>query len=289
MKSQLRESTLRQLLHCANPEVHYQGVRTGERNTFDSVIGRAAALLGAFDARHLELGVSELSRRSGLPKSTTARLAAELTTYGFLEKSEEGSDLKLGTKLFELGELASRQRQLREVALPYMADLRQVSKQTVHLAVLVGTDVMYVEIVRSRNAPRMPSEVGGRLPAHAAGVGKALLAFAPESVVQAVIDRGLPAVGPRTITAPGLLLRELRRIREAGIAYESEESGHGVGCAASPILGPDGRGVAAMSISGWNGTLDLRRVGPAVKTAARALSRDLQQRGPAVAPNWAVP
>ena len=154
-------------------------MRTGERNTFDSVVGRAAALLGAFDARHLSMGVSELSRRSGLPKSTTARLAAELTTHGFLEKAE-GTDLKLGTKLFELGELASRQRKLREVALPYMADLRQVSRQTVHLAVLVDTDVMYVEIVRSRDAPRMPSEVGGRLPAHAAGVGKALLAFSPD-------------------------------------------------------------------------------------------------------------
>ena len=134
----------------------------------------------------------------------------------------------------------------------------------------------------------MPSEVGGRLPAHAAGVGKALLAFSPESVVQAVLDTGLPAVGPRTITAPGLLLRELRRVRELGIAYESEESGHGVGCAASPILAPDGSPVAAMSISGWSGKLDLRRVGPAVKTAALALSRDLQVRGPASAPSWAV-
>ena len=80
-------------------------MRTGERNTFDSVIGRAAALLGAFDARHLALGISELSRRSGLPKSTTARLAAELTEHGFLERTD-GSGLKLGTKLFELGELA---------------------------------------------------------------------------------------------------------------------------------------------------------------------------------------
>jgi IclR family acetate operon transcriptional repressor len=260
-------------------------MRTGERNTFDSVIGRAAALLGSFDAKHLTLGISELSRRSGLPKSTTARLAAELTTHGFLERAA-GSDLKLGNKLFELGELASGQRKLREVALPYMADLRQVSRQTVHLAVLVDTDVMYVEIVRSRNAPRMPSEVGGRLPAHAAGVGKALLAFSPEPVVQAVLDRGLPAVGPRTITAPGLLLRELRRVRDSGIAYESEESGYGVGCAASPILGADGIAVAALSISGWNGKLDLRRVGPAVKTAALALSRDLQVRGPATAPTW---
>ena len=96
--------------------------------------------------------------------------------------------------------------------------------------------------------------------------------------------RSVPGRSPH----PGLLLRELRRIRDSGIAYESEESGHGVGCAASPILGPDGQPVAALSISGWNGNLDLRRVGPAVKTAALALSRDLQLRGPAGAPSWAV-
>ena len=190
-------------------------MRTGERNTFDSVVGRASALLGAFDARHLSMGVSELSRRSGLAKSTTARLAAELTEHGFLERTN-GSDLKLGTKLFELGELASRQRKLREVALPYMADLRQVSRQTVHLAVLVDTEVMYVEIVRSRDAPRMPSEVGGRLPAHSAAVGKALLAFSPDSVVQAVIDGGLRPVGPRTITSPGLFCANCGGSRKPG-------------------------------------------------------------------------
>lgn len=263
-------------------------MRTGERNTHESVIGRAAALLSAYDSRHLAIGVSELSRRSGLAKTTTARLAAELAQHGFLERAE-GSAYRLGSRIFELGSLMSRQRQLREVALPFMADLRQVSRQTVHLAVLVGTEVLYVEIVRSRDAPRMPSEVGGRLPAHASGVGKAMLAFSPEPVVQAVLDRGLVAVGPRTITAPGLLLRELRRIRESGIAYESEESGHGVGCAASPILGPDGQVLAALSISGWTGRLDLRRVGPAVRTAALALSRDLAVRGPASSPEWSNP
>src|ERR1700712_121602 len=96
-------------------------MRTGESNNFDSVVGRIGAILDAFDNRHLTMGVSELSRRSGLPKSTTARLAAELTTYGFLERTDS-AELRLGTKLFELGELASSRRKLREVALPYMAD-----------------------------------------------------------------------------------------------------------------------------------------------------------------------
>lgn len=253
-------------------------MRTGERNTFDSVVARVAAILGAFDARHLTMGVSELARRAGVPKSTAARLAAELTQHDLLERVEtpHGSpELKLGHRLFELGQLASRQRQLREIALPFMADLRQVSRQTVHLAVPAETDVLYVEIVRSKDAPRMPSEVGGRLPAHACAVGKAMLAFAPDEVVRAVVDRGLTAVGPRTITGAGLLLRELKRIRGTGVAYEHEESGHGVACVSSAILAPDGRPVAAISISGRTGTLDLRRIGPAVRTAALAISREL--------------
>lgn len=243
--------------------------------THDSVISRVAVLLSAFDAHHSTLGVSELARRSGLSKSTTARLAAELADHGFLERSDGSTDYRLGPRIFRLGALRSHQEQLREVALPYMADLRQVSRQTVHLAVLDGRDVVYSEIVRHRNAPRMPSEIGGRLPAHASAVGKALLAFSPDAVVQDVLASGLPAVGPRTITAPGLLLRELARIRASGMAYESEESAAGVGCAASPVLRADRTAVAALSVSGWSGTLDLRRIGPAVRTAALALSREL--------------
>lgn len=242
----------------------------------DSVIARVVAILDAFDARHPELGPSALSRRSGLPKSTADRLAKELAEHGLLRR--HGAGYSIGRRLAEWAELAGGERRLREVALPYLADLREVSRQTVHLAVLTGTDVTYVEIVRSRNAPRMPSEIGGRLPAHAAAVGKALLAFSAPAVVEAVLATGLPRIGPRTITAPGLLQRELQRIRDLGIAYEHEESAPGVGCAASPILGADGTPLAAISISGWTGKLDLRRIGPAVKTAALALGRDLASR-----------
>jgi DNA-binding IclR family transcriptional regulator len=255
------------------------GVVESLEQSAESVVGRVTVLLDAFDARSRELGVSELARRCSLPKSTVDRLARELAEHGLLRRTPAARYV-LGGKLREWAELAAGERRLREVALPYLADLREVSRQTVHLAVLTGTDVTYVEIVRHRDAPRMPSEIGGRLPAHAAAVGKAMLAFSPPEVVQAVIDAGLPRVGPRSITAPGLLSRELRRIRELGIAYEHEESAPGVGCAASPILGADGRAVAAISISGWTGRLDLRRIGPAVKTAALALGRELAVGAP---------
>lgn len=244
-----------------------------ERNVADSAVARVSAVLGAFDAQHPELRVLEISRRAALPKATTSRLVKELVEHGFLER--DGSRLHIGTRLFELGELASRHRNLRSVALPYMADLHEATRQTVHLAVLQGHDVVYVEILRSRDAPRMPSEVGGRLLAHASGVGKALLAFSDAATVEAVCGRPLQRVGPRTVTAPGLLRRELTRIRNVGLAFDNEESGPGVGCVASPILRADGSASAAVSVSGWHGQVNLRRMGPAVRAVALAMSRDL--------------
>lgn len=248
-------------------------MRSDERNGGTSVVARVAALLGAFDGHEQTLGVSELARRTGLAKTTVHRLAQELVEQGLLE-TDAGS-LRLGLRLYELGERAAQHRNLRDIALPHMADLREATRQTVHLAVLQGTDVVYIQILRSRSAPRMPSRVGGRLPAHATAVGKALLAFAPPEVIDEVIAHGLHPLGPRTTTAPGLLRRELARIRTSGIATEHEESAAGTVCAASAVLDRDGTPRASLSISGWIGQLNIKRMEPAVRTAALALSRAL--------------
>jgi DNA-binding IclR family transcriptional regulator len=134
---------------------------------------------------------------------------------------------------------------------------------------------VYVEILRGREAPWLPSGVGGRLPAHATGVGKALLAGSSDDVLTAVIATGLPRVGPRTLTTPGPLLRQLKRISASGTAYEHEESAPGVACVASAIRVDDGPPVAAVSASGWIGKVDIRRVGPAVHTTALSIARAL--------------
>lgn len=238
-----------------------------------SVLTRATAILAAFDSERRSLGTSELARRTGLAKSTVHRLAHELIQHGLLERRSDG--FVLGLWLFELGELVPRQLDLRSAALPYMADLRAATRQTVHLAVLDGTDVVYVEILRSRDAPTLPSRVGGRLPAHATAVGKAVLAFSEPEVVDAVLRAGLPRLAERTVTASSLLQRSLKLICAHGIAYDYEESQAGLVCAASPITAANGAVVGALSVSGWSGRLNVRRVGPAVRTAALALSRDL--------------
>lgn len=254
-------------------------MRTTGRNEGDGLVaGRFAALLGAFRPGDPALGVSELSRRTGLAKTTVHRLVGHLIETGLLER--EGTSVRLGLRLFEIGQLAVRRPGLVEAARPYLADLREASHNTVHLAVLEGTEVVYLDVLRGRDAPNLPSRIGGRFPAHATGVGKAILAFSAESVVARVIDAGLPRLSARTITAPGLLRRQLARIRDEGIAFEREESGIGVVCAASPLLDADGIAIAAVSISGWANRMRTERVAPAVRTVALALTRTLSDAAP---------
>lgn len=238
-----------------------------------SVLERGLSLLGVFDADHPELGISDLARLSGLPKSTVHRLAAELVRLRLLEPA--GSRLRLGIRLFELGQLVERQSSLREAALPFMEDLREATGNSVHLAVMEGIEVVYVEILKARGFRALPSRIGGRLPAHATGVGKAILAFGPPATVTARVEAGLTRLSPHTIATPGGLARELRTIRADGVSFDRQESDIGIVCVAAPVFGPDGVVRAALSVTGRAERLDTRRMAPAVRTAALALSRTL--------------
>ncbi|WP_242907122.1 IclR family transcriptional regulator [Actinomadura terrae] len=238
----------------------------------DTFLRRAVAVLSAFRADDDDLGAAELARRSGLPRSTAHRIALDLVEAGLLER--RGTRVRLGLALFEIGQRVPRQRVLRDAAVPLMSDLREATRQTVHLAVLEGAEVVYVEILGSPGGPPLPSKVGGRLPAHVTGVGKAILAFSAPEVVRSVLAAG-PA-GGRVVPAPGLLVRELARVREEGVAYDREESGSGIVCAASPVLGPDGAPLGALSVSGRPTRMRLAAVAPAVHTAALTLSRTLR-------------
>jgi DNA-binding IclR family transcriptional regulator len=243
-----------------------------QHDTEDSVVARVGLLLAAFGPNDCALGVSELARRTGLAKSTVHRLVQELVTRSLLDR--DGSAVRLGMRLFELGQLVPKQRTLRDASVPYMADLREATRQTVSLAILEGHEVVYVEILRSSHGPALPSRVGGRLPAHATGVGKVILAHSPQSVLDNAFGRPLQRLSPRTITSRHVLQTELEKIRTSGRGFDHEESGHGIVCAASPVFGPGGI-LGALSVSGWSGRLDLQRVAPAVQTAALALSRTL--------------
>ena len=253
------------------------------------MLGRAFVLLTAFRPGDAELSLAELCRRTGLAKGTAHRLLAELAGWDVVERTPTG--LRLGMRLFELGQLAPRQRGLREAAAPFLADLFEATHETVHLAVLdTGSgggsvpEVVYLHKLDATSGPKIPSRIGGRMPAHCTGVGKAMLAFSPRPVLEHVLAAGLVRRTPRTVIAPGLLDRELAAVRERGVAEEHEESTVGIACVAAPVLDADGRALAAISITGWANRLDTARVASAVRTAALGLSRTLRAGPPSGAP-----
>jgi DNA-binding IclR family transcriptional regulator len=236
------------------------------------MIQRVSAVMSAFKGSDRALSVSEIGRRSGIPKASVSRIITELIEVGFLERN--GAKVGLGMRLFELGERATRPSDLKKFTLPSMVELRNATRQTVHLAVLQGHEVVYIQKLRSSLTPPLPSRVGGRLPAYATGVGKALLAFSSDTIVDEILAQPLKPIGPRTITNPDVLRAQFVEIRENRVAFEREESTENVGCAAAPILDFDGKPIAAISISGRLDHIDLPRLGPAIATSAMALTRE---------------
>jgi DNA-binding IclR family transcriptional regulator len=152
--------------------------------------------------------------------------------------------------VFEFGMRASVERSLIELATPFLEELRERCRETVHLGVRDAAEVVYVSKLGTRRQPVSPSTVGGRMPLRATAVGKALLAYAPEEVCREVLSGPLKKLTARTVTAPGLLRQQLATVRERGIAYEYEESAPGIVGVAAPILLGDDNVPAAISVTG---------------------------------------
>lgn len=241
----------------------------------NSVLGRVMLILTALGSADGELTLAEICRRTGITKPTAHRLLAALLEWNVVERSSGG--VRLGLALFEMGQRAPVQARLREIAAPFLSDLFEATGETVHLAVLDGTDVVYVQKISGRKSPEVASRLGGRIPAYCTAVGKAMLAFSSPDTVKAVLQSGLQRRTPRTIVVPALLRRELEKVREHGFAEEHEESGPGTACVAAPILDGEGSALAALSITGWASALDTRRYSPAVRTTALGVSRSLAE------------
>ncbi|MEU4230561.1 IclR family transcriptional regulator [Nonomuraea sp. NPDC026600] len=216
----------------------------GSREAGRTVTSKVLAILGAFDAGHQQLTLTDLARRSGVPLSTVHRLVGELEEWQALSRAPDGR-LRIGLRLWELGQLAPAK--LQDLAHPWLQELFASTGENVHLAVRDGLEVLYVDKVAGRRAVPIVSRTGGRLPMHPTGVGKALLAFEPDWFVRSYLDRVLERPTPHTITEPGRLARELATVRAQGYALTYEEMTLGSCSAAAPIL-VDGRAIAALGI-----------------------------------------
>lgn len=247
--------------------------RDGSPGAADGASGldRAAAILGAFDAAHRELTLAALVRRSGLPRSTTHRIADRMLRLGWLDKPDDR--YRIGHRLFEISGLAPIRHELREAVLPFLQDLYAAIRTTVQLGVLHGPEVLIVEKISGHRPMPMLSQVGGTIPTHCSALGRAILAYSPPEVIDEVLAAGLTPRTPRTLTSPAALRRELAAIPDRGWAADREEGNVGVSCVAAPIFGPLGEVVAALSVTGPSALVRPDRAGPAVQMAAAAASR----------------
>ena len=238
-----------------------------------TVTSRALALLGAFDAGHRELTLSDLARRSGVPIPTAHRSVGELAAWGALRRTGAGTYV-VGKRLWDIGLLAPVARELRQVAVPFLHDLYGATLETVHLAVREDDHVLYLETLSGTRSVPVVSTVGSRLPMHATGVGKVLLAYAPDDVRQRVLGAPLQRFLPRTITSPAILARQLDRVRTDGYAVTDEEMTQGARSVGVPIIAGD-------AVVGALGFVvdDLRRsrgrLVAALQVAAQGIARSL--------------
>ena len=238
-----------------------------------TVASRLLAILDAFDIGHLRLSLSEISRRTGLSLATTHRLVAELTEWRGLERDEEGL-YSIGLRAWEVGLLSPLHTRLREVALPYLQSLYEANRENVHLAVRDGFDAMYVEKLAGHRSVPIVSRTGGRLPMHATGVGKALLAWEPPAFIDAVLSRPLNRATRYTIIEPGRLRRELTETRDRGYAVTREEMTLGTCSVAAPVLTADGA-VAAVGIVVHSVRVEPAKLAPPIRHAAEGIAARL--------------
>jgi DNA-binding IclR family transcriptional regulator len=259
------------------------GGRAGEgRRERLSSVATAIRLLKAFSEDEVELGISALARRLGLAKSTVHRLAVTLLSEGLLEQDRENGKYQLGLALFRLGALVRRRMNVSNQARPYLYELREKVNESVHLALLDGTEIMYVYNLESTHAIRMRSDIGVRKPAYCTAEGQAILAFQPPEVIDRVIAAGLAPRTPRTVVRADEFLKQLAVTRQRGCAIEDEESEIGMVCVAAPIRDDSGDVVAAVGIAGPVSRLSRKAIAavvPHVIASADQISERLGYRG----------
>ena len=235
-----------------------------------SLVERIFTILSAFDGERREHGISDLAVATGLPKSTIHRIAADLVESGVLVAI--GSRYRIGIRLFELGTRWIPSN-LKEIYDPYLNDLSNLTKGTVQGALLEGVDVVYLERLASHGWHGPPTRIGSRRPAYCTGLGKAILGFSPDAVVERVITAGLAPRTSHTIVDPSTFRAELGAIRAAGVAFDRQEFQLGIECVAAPVLAESRVPISAISISVPVGTEDLERLAQSVRRTADVIAR----------------
>jgi len=230
------------------------------RRYFVNAVERALGILENVDGSARGTGITELSRRLGLGKSTVHRLCATLEHRGYLVRDPQSGRYRLSLRVVQIGSTALSGLDLPARAMPALEALGASVQETVHLAVLDGAEIVFIGKVDSSRPLRLYSQVGRRSPAHCTALGKVLLAHAGPGARSRGLARPLKRHTAATITNPHALERALEEIRRRGYAVDDQEFEEGIRCVAAPVRDHTGRVVASLSVSAPAGRLSRGRL-----------------------------
>ncbi|NLY91713.1 MAG: IclR family transcriptional regulator [Firmicutes bacterium] len=250
--------------------------------TITAVI-RALAILDLLGQSEGELGITEISQRLSLQKSTVFRLLNTLMVGEYVRQNPATKKYYLGTHLLRLGMTVLNQIELRKVAQPYLRELMAVCNEVIHLGILEQNEVIYIDKIDVDRPLSMVSRIGGKSPWYCTGLGKVLLAFSPPAVLEELLSKTkLVQFTPNTITDPARLVEHLKQIQAQGYAIDDEEHELGIRCVGVPIRDYQGSVIAALSVSGptLRMTQDkLKQIIPVIINTGNRISKALGYMG----------
>ena len=223
-------------------------------------LAKAIHVLECFSLQEPELGVTEISRKLGMLKTTVFNILNTFEQLGYIVQNPKTGKYYLGTKVLSLSYIVNNHMGLRERFLPYLEQIAAACGEVCYFGVPEGHEVLYIESIYPPGQARLRNLLGERAPMHCTGLGKAMLAYMPQT------DIPLPSFTPQTICDPNILQKALADIRERGYAIDNMEHEVGIKCVAVPVFGTDGRVIAAVSVSGPSMRFDDRTIEAHAKT-----------------------
>lgn len=225
-----------------------------------------------------KMTLTEICHLVRLPKTTVFRYLYTLRECGFVAYDPDTDFYWLGLRVFELAQSVDEQLRIREIALPYMRQIRDQFDETVNLGLLDGHEVAYIEMIESRRTLRMQAKLGSRDPVYSTALGKAMLAFIPEDQWPDHLPTKLLPRTPATFTTYDALRQDLIQTKERGFSLDREENEEGAHCIGAPIFNHLARVTAAISVAAPASRMadsTNQQIAAALVEAATAISRHL--------------
>jgi len=226
-----------------------------------TAVERALAILETLDSSRRGLNISEMSRKLRLPKSSVHVLMGTLERLGYLQKDSWTNNYFLGLKAYAFGRGMMKKIALSDLALPHMRALVDDLKLTSHLAILDRDQGVCIQKVESPSVICFDTYVGRRMDLHCTSVGKVILAYESEDVLERFLSKkAFIRYTKKTMISPRRLRQELKKVRQSGFAIDDEEEELEVRCVAAPVFNSDGKFAAALSVTGTLGQIPLSNI-----------------------------